>query len=96
MILTRRKSRLWLPAICVLPDTVWFVGAVPLPANGIVAPPLVTPDGSMLLTVGAGLVRAIDTTALAVTKTLSITTSAAAFGAALAADGLSTMSTPAR
>jgi DNA-binding beta-propeller fold protein YncE len=65
------------------------LGSVPLPGNGIVAPPLVTPDGSTLLTVGNGTVHAIDTVTLTVTKSLTITTSAAAFGAALSADGLS-------
>jgi hypothetical protein len=85
--ITPNGARLFVPvtdSIAVFDSaSLAMLGSVPLKGNGIAAPPLVTPDGSTLLTFGDGIVRAIDTTTLAMTKSLTITASAAAFGAAL-------------
>jgi YVTN family beta-propeller protein len=61
--------------------------AIALPANGIVAPPLATPDGKTLLTAGNGSVYVIDLATRTLAKKIPIVTSAAAFGDALSPDG---------
>lgn len=67
--------------------TLSFVGSIPLPSNGIAAPPVVTLDGGTLLAAGAGKVYAIDLASRTLARTLPIVTSAAAFGTALSPDG---------
>jgi YVTN family beta-propeller protein len=63
------------------------IASIALPSNGIAAPPLATPDGRTLLASGASKVYAIDIATRSLTRTVSITTSAATFGDALSPDG---------
>lgn len=58
-----------------------------LPSNAIVAPPQATPDGRTLMMTGAGRVYAVDLATRTLRGQRDITTSAAAFGAALSPDG---------
>lgn len=63
------------------------LGSVPLAANGIVAPPWVTPDGRTLLAAGNGRAYVVDLAQQKLVNTIALTASAAAFGAVLSPDG---------